>query len=228
VEASEAPGIAEAAAIAADYQVAMSGLRSFVTMGLRLMDVKARLPHGGYLPWCEKFLPKLSKPHLHRAKSIAQGLCEILGVKCLARETFENLPVEMAEIIDGASGYRALLGTIKEFRTDADEARAKATCESFFAADPALRDEWEPRVLAGEMSWCEAVRGIAGHVATAGKKRGEPNYVALLPQSLTTLRNGFAKWGDLPEETRAKAVVEFRSLAAAMPPELRDALKSSL
>ena len=222
------PGQLEATAIEFDNEQAMKGRRHYVLMGLRLMDVKARLPHGQFIPWLETHLPTISKPHLHRAKSIAQGLCDMTGVKFIARDKFEafatELPPELEMIVDGASGYRALMAEIQEFRSDHDEETAKAKCAALFAQDAELRDEWEPRALSGEMSWTLVLRGIAGQVATKGGKRSEPDYASLVPRSLTTIRNGFAKWEAMSEDARIATATEFRKLFAAMPDDLRRSL----
>lgn len=223
-EVVDLPGPNEAAAIEADYQAALGGLRAFVQMGFRLMDVKARLPHGQFIPWIQKHLSGLSQRHLYNAKQTAEGICQVLGLKFAPECKFGELPVEVLQMIDGASGYRSLLGCIREFKDSATEDAAKAKCLIYFEQDPALRDEWEPRVISGEMTWCEAVRGIAGHVATAGKNRAEPNYAVLVPQSLTTLKNGFSKWDSMPEETRTETVMAFRGLISAMPADLRRAV----
>jgi hypothetical protein len=223
-EVMDLPGMGEAAAIEVDYQAALKGLRSFVRMGFRLMDVKARLPHGQFIPWIQQHLSGLSQRHLYNAKQTAEGICQMLGFKFAPECKFDQLPEEVLQMVDGASGYRALLGCIREFKDSSTEEAAKAKCLTYFDQDPALRDEWEPRVISGEMTWCEAVRGIAGHVATAGKNRAEPNYAILVPQSLTTLKNGFSKWDSMPEETRTETVVAFRGLISAMPADLRRAV----
>lgn len=215
------PGTAEAAAIRADYDVAKQGMRAFVSMGLRLMDVKARLPHGHYMPWVAKHLPDLTHRQLHKAKCVAWSLCEAANVKLEPRFQFEDLPPEVLAIIEGASSQRALLSTVHEFREGAEETLAAGKCEEYFRKDPDLRDEWEPRVLSGEMSWCQAVRGIAGAVATSGVRRGAADYAVLVRKSLVTLRNGFARWGELPDAARAEAAIEFRQIVAELPQELR-------
>lgn len=219
------PGLIEATAIEHDYERALKGLRAYVSMGLRLMDVKARLPHGKYLPWCETYLPRISKPHLHRAKFIAEGLCEKAGIKCLPRETFDDsLPEEIETFVEGASGYRALMAGIQEFRQDSDETAARETCMKLFAADAELRDEWEPRALSGELPWTLVLRGIKGQEATAGKKRSDPDYAILIFRSVTTVRNGFAKWGELPEQTQDEAIIALKQLVSEMPAAVRAAI----
>jgi len=224
-EVLQAPGLLEATAIEHDYERAIKGLRAYVSMGLRLMEVKERLPHGKYMEWCETYLPRISKIHLHRAKFVAAGLCQMAGIKCTTRDTFEeSLPAEIESILETSTSHRALLATVHQFQQGPDEDRARLECERFFAADPALRDEWEPKVLSGELTWCRAHAGIAGQVATKGGKRADPEYSVLIPQSLKTLGNGFAQWEKLPEEARANTVVEFRKLLAAMPESLRLAI----
>lgn len=222
---AKAPGTLEATAIEYDYEHAMKGLRHYVIMGIRLMDVKARLPHGQYLPWCDKYIPQVSKTHLHRAKFIAEGLCERVGIKCPTRGTFDaTLPPEFEAIVDGASGVSALLADIQEFRQDHDEETARAKCQSLFEDDAELRDEWEPRALSGELSWTLVWRGIKGQEATKGGNRSDPDYSILIPRSFTTLRNGFANWDDLKPEVQDQVVIAAVQLAADMPPAVKAAL----
>ena len=172
LEILPAPGAVEAAAIRADHAVATAGMRAFVRMGFRLMDVKSRLPHGSYVKWCEEYLGDLSRPHLHRAKFIAEGFS-----KCVPCETFENLPPEILQIIDGASesgGYRALLAEVHEFPAlIGSEADAKKACEFRWSRHSEEQDDWEPRVLSGELNYHRALTGMLGSSATAGKSRAE-------------------------------------------------------
>jgi hypothetical protein len=230
-EVLPAPGQDEARAIRADYEQSMSGLRAFVRMGFRLVAVKAALPHGQFLTWCDAYLPDLTPRHLQRAKRIAEGLADMAGIKCDPRVVFEraDLPSEILALIDGKTGYKALLATVAEYRDDEAERQAEAQCQRLFAADPALRDEWESRVIAGEISWCQAVRGIAGQQSTAGKRRNDPDYERLVFSSLKTLHNGLSgHWDRLPADRRAELVVSLKTMAAEWPADLRHALAAAL
>jgi len=225
------PGQDEARAIRADYQQAQAGMVAFVRMGFRLVAVKAALPHGQFLSWCDAYLPDLTPRHLQNAKRIAEGLAQIAKLKCETRVVFQSdsLPAPILDLIEGKSGYKALLATVAEYRDDEAERAAQAQCERLFAADPHLRDEWEARVIAGEISWCQAVRGIAGQQATAGKRRNDPDYERLVFSSLKTLHNGLSgHWQALPPERRAELVVSLKTMAAEWPADLRQALAAAL
>lgn len=223
-EVVDLPGIEEANRISRAYAKAMEGLRGFVAVGFELVDVKDRLPHGQYMAWVKKFLPSLSHAHLHRARLCAEGLSKMTGIKFIPGDKFENLPPEITAIIDGATGYRALLSSVHEFRQDEAEEEAKRKCYEEFAKDPALQDEWEPRVLSGELDWCQARRGITGRLATLGNKRADPDYVMLIPRVITTLKNGFTKWDAIPEDKQEGMVSSLRDLLTSMPPSVRQAL----
>lgn len=220
------PGEMEANAIRKDYEIFAKGAEAFLRMGLRLIDVKARLRHGEYMPWCEENLGELSKPWIHRAKQTAEWAIKRVGTKCLPPVDIwnsEKLPLELAEMVDGRSANQ-LIAEIHEFRQDEAEKKAKAACESAFLDDPELRDEWEPRVLSGELTWCEARVGIAGQTTTKGKKRSAPDYSHLLRSSIVTLGNGFSKWTELPEEARSETVISLRKVISALPDEVKQAI----
>lgn len=220
------PGDLEAAAIRENYKLVVAGGRAFLLMGLRLIDVKARLRHGEYMPWCEAHLPDLSKPWIHRAKQTAEWALKRVGIPNVYQVDIwnsQNLPAELAEMVDGRSANQ-LIAEIHEFRQDETEQKAKAACESAFLDDPELRDEWEPRVLSGELTWCEARVGIAGQTTTKGKKRPAPDYSQLLRSSIVTLSNGFSKWADISEEARTETVVGLRKVISSLPEEVKQAI----
>ncbi len=78
-EVSGPPGHAEAEEIRSLYESTNRGMRAFVVMGFRLLEIKARLPHGGYMAWMQKNLPQLSSRHLHRSRQVAEGIALRLG-----------------------------------------------------------------------------------------------------------------------------------------------------
>lgn len=219
------PGKLEANAIRTDYEIFTSGAEACLRMGLRLIDVKARLPHGKYMPWCEEHLSDLRKSSIHRAKQAAEIALKSIGQMSNALDIWNSheLPEELAELVHGKSS-RQLIAEIHEFRQDEVEKKAQAACESAFLDDPELRDEWEPRVLSGELTWCEARVGIAGQTTTKGKKRTAPDYSHLLRSSIVTLGNGFSKWNDLPEEARSETVISLRKVISSLPDEVKQAI----
>jgi hypothetical protein len=223
VEIVDLPGKEEAAAIRTDYLIVTTGVHAFVRMGFRLIDVKSRLPHGAFLAWCGEHLNDLSPRRLQSAKSTVDELLKVTGIKYEPRFAFES-PPEIHAIVEGKDSIRALLGAVREFRQDEAEAEAKRKCYEEFAKDPSLQDEWEPRVLSGELDWCQARRGITGRLATLGNKRADPDYAVLIPRVITTLKNGFTKWDAIPEDKQECMVSSLRDLLTSMPSSVRQAL----
>lgn len=133
--------------------------------------------------------------------------------------------VEVAtEFLEGKSRQQLLfLAKAEASEDDELEGAAKAQCETAWKADPAARDLWEPRVLAGELKYGEALKGMLGQKYTAGKERADANYAKLIPRSLTTLRTGFAggEWEKLPAAVQANVLNLFGEVWAVLPPEAR-------
>lgn len=228
LEILPAPGALEAAAIREDHATATSGMRAFVRMGFRLMDVKSRLPHGEYIPWCEKFLKGLSKRHLHRAKFIAENFAK--KDSCVL---FEELPPEALAEIDGANesgGYRALLAEFQDFpEIIGSEADAKKACEARWERKPEERDEWEPRVLSGEMSYHRARTGMLGSVGTKGKARESTKIWTLMTRNANSMKGLWKDYSALEDEERKLEIVEklVESLSAA-PTDVQTAILAAL
>lgn len=217
---SQPPGLPEAAAIREDHATATAGMRAFVRMGFRLMDVKSRLPHGEYIPWCEKFLKGLSKPHLHRAKFIADHFS-----KCLTCETFDELTPEALQIIDGTGGIYSLMAAIQDFpEIIGSEADAKKSCEARWERHPEERDDWEPRVLSGEMNYHRALTGMLGSSATAGKPREPVRPFEILLNASWKMAKHFASFDGLPPLAQARVIEEFTEMAGTIPEAVRSAM----
>ncbi|MFT3992396.1 MAG: hypothetical protein QM680_13410 [Luteolibacter sp.] len=225
-EVLAAPGAAEAAAIREDYDKSVKGLHAFVRMGFRLIDVKSRLPHGQYMAWCKRHLSDLGKSHLHRSRQVAEGMLKMTDAKFPPRGTFE-LPAEISEIIDGASGYRALLGEIEEFRHDELEAKNKELCEAAWKNE-LLRDEWEPRVLSGEITYTQAIRGMTGQEISAGQKRGEDNVPGLLKRNLASLPNCWKQWDKLNDSTKMQALEQVPQIVTGAPRVVLEKMQAAI
>lgn len=226
-EIREAPGEAEAAAIRADYGVAMDGLRAFVRMGFRLMEVKARLPHGGYMPWCEQFLPELRKSHIHRAKSVAEQIGVML--KCPTRGTFEDLPSEVLEFIDAAGSQRSLLSKLHDFAESEDNEKARKQCEAIWEKKPVERDEWEPLVLSGDIGYLAALRGMLGAAATKGQSKADPVAASIaLPKALRTMTLHLRAFETLGEHARYEFAIELEEMITHAPAPVREMMLKAL
>lgn len=225
-EVSGAPGEVEADAIRTDYAVAMDGLRAFVRMGFRLMEVKARLPHGGYMPWCESFLPGLSKSHIHRAKSVAEQIGALL--KCPTHGTFENLPPEILALIDTAGSQRGLLAGIHEFSETENEGKAKSQCEARWKKKPVERDEWEPKVLAGDISYLSALRGMLGKETTKDKKKADPKPAVELPRAFRKLSTFLGAYESLTDHAKFEFQLALDEMVLNTPLTVRQLMIKAL
>lgn len=232
VETSPPPGEAEEKIIHYLYNEARQGMRAYVLMGAWLLDVKARLAHGEFLPWLGIHAAVLRKSALYNAMSMARraaDLAEISNFQLLEilKEPDSEGARKIWALVDGQS-QRRVLAEIREERTDDAEAKARATCERLWKSDPLLRDEWEPVVLGGGLDYCDALRAMSGQIATKGKRRAAPDYRYLLPKVFITAQRGFGRWGDLDVETRAEVTAGVRELARSAPPEVRAALLDEL
>lgn len=224
LEILPAPGAVEAAAIRADHAVATAGMRAFVRMGFRLMDVKSRLPHGKYVKWCEEYLGDLSRRHLHRAKFIAESFG-----KWDMHVPFENLSPEILAIIDGASGIHALLAEVHEFpECIGSEANAKELCEARWLRHPEERDDWEPRVLSGELNYHRALTGMLGSSATAGKKRDATQAGALLNSAAGALKLHFIHYDQITPTAQEIFLTKISEAMELAPDPVKKAVLVSL
>jgi hypothetical protein len=219
------PGAVEATRIRELYTTAVAGVRAYVEMGFRLMDTKARLPHGQYIAWCDKHLAGLSRPVLFRAKTIAEGL-----VKCFQAETFGSLPPAALELIDGHAGHRALLATIQEYRHDETEETSRIACEKRWKEDlrgAQLRDEWYPRIMAGEVTYTQALSGMNGS-ESAGKKRPDACHFSLLRRDFTSIATSIGHWDELTPEQQSALLTSAPAVVEAAPPALLAAWKEAI
>lgn len=221
------PGDVDATAIRKDYETAMKGLQAFVRMGFRLLDVKSRLPHGRFIAWCNEHLKGMSRSHLHRAKFVAEGLCDLAGIKCPTRDTFDELPPALAEIVTGATGIRGLMTGIQAFRNDPTEAAAKEWCEDLWSQDPELRDEFEPLVLAGERTYVQAKIAMLG-VSQRGAERGRADYPTLFLRNARSFSEGWRHWDEVPAENREAVLAELQTAFRAAPDEVKRSMLIAL
>lgn len=221
------PGDVDATAIRRDYAVVLKGLEAFVRMGFRLRDVKLRLPHGRFLAWCQEWLGDLSSRHLQRAKFVADCLCEAAGLKCDTRVAFDDIPPQLAEIVTGASGIRHLMTSVKEFRHDPTEEAARLWCESRWAGDPELRDEFEPLVLAGERTYVQAKIAMLG-ASQRGGSRGAADYPALFLRNARSFSEGWRHWHAVPADHRETVLSELQAAFKAAPDEVKRSLQLAL
>jgi hypothetical protein len=221
---SHPPGELEAAAIREDHATATAGMRAFVRMGFRLMDVKSRLPHGEYIPWCDKHLKGLSRRHLHRAKFVAEYFSQMCPVG-----TFEELPPKALELIDGTGGGQSLMAALQDFpEITGSEADAKKACESRWDRHPEERDDWEPRVLSGELSYLRAIQGMLGSEATAGKPRGEIGVFPNLFRAANLMIRHFGAFDTMTAEAKTSFLVSLSDAMEKAPDDVKKAVRIAL
>ncbi len=242
-EISKPPGEIEAKQIIHLYGIANEGLRAFVRMGFLLADVKARLPHGQYSKWIAKHLPSLSRMHLHRASYIAQSLASHFGIQIpnVTHELhldsnvsharhLEELPADATALIDACAergGYRLLMGEIKALQ--ASHPDTIQACEDLWNSSAALRDEYEPRVLGGEMTYGAALQGMTGKIHTKGKPKSATDHSQRLAQNFAGLARHIKAW-DSETMTARERAASLKHIANAVQssPGFREVLRQIL
>lgn len=223
-EISGPPGEAEASEIRRLYQIANGGIKAFVLMGFRLIDVKARLPHGQYMVWVEKNLPDLSHRQIHKSRQIAETIALRLGwANWNHGSNLNELPAEVCELIDGKSA-RALLADLHDFEPDPNEEECRKLCEARWKKNAVERDEWEPRVLSGELSYHRALTGMIGHEETAGKTKQDTRHGEVLSSASNKLLKHFPHFEKLPVKSQAMVIERLQALAESMPEACRKAM----
>jgi len=115
-----------------------------------------------------------------------------------------------------------ILGVSREMVMWAKEAH------EIFAANPDLREEHELDIIRGDTPLNRLKSAIAGKKVTS---RAETVYLdidevsgfldGMLPRSLASMKNGFAKWEGLPQEARLAFRAQWRELIETLPAELR-------
>jgi hypothetical protein len=97
-----------------------------------------------------------------------------------------------------------------------------------FEKRPDLRDEYEPRIMAGEMGLGACLAGIAGRVATEGKNRNHTSKGDLLRQSFKQLEIRFTYWAEMADQERRALANEFASVAVTAPDDVKSILRRAL
>jgi hypothetical protein len=211
-----------------DYEAVKEGMRAYIFMGIRLHEAKSSLPHGKFLAWCQSNLT-ISKRHIANAMSVAATLCEITQIEmCNALhicQSSEKNP--LFELIDGQS-HRQLLSAVQEYRNDPTEDANKAKCEERWAKNPMERDDWEPRVLSGEITYTFAWIGMMGIDSTKDKTRPAVSFGKLLQRNAGSYRQIWSNWGSLPEETRHDGIAKLQDAIMEAPEDVKRALLHAL
>lgn len=97
-----------------------------------------------------------------------------------------------------------------------------AEVHKLFKKDAQWKEQFEPKILSGELSLGYAINGIAGQASTAGKSRGEVHQLELFGRTVSTLRIRFSKWDQIPAKNRTFIANEFAQAMADAPDEIQD------
>lgn len=195
------PGDVDAAAIRKDYETFAKGAEAFIRMGLRLMDVKARLPHGQYMAWTRKHLPDLKQAWIQRAKQTAEGVLAMAGIKYLPPVGIweaEGFPPPLAQLLDGKSA-RQLISDVHDFNSSDNGPEYQKWCEAEWEKDPELRDEFEPSVRGGYRTYKQVKLAMLG-LGSRGGKRPPVDYAELLMRHQRAISQHWQHWDKILEE----------------------------
>jgi ParB-like nuclease domain len=97
-----------------------------------------------------------------------------------------------------------------------------------FGKRPDLREEYEPRILAGEIGLGACLAGLAGKEATHGGNRNDRPPEQLVFDTFTDLRNRFSRWEKI-EPTHRKAIChEAADTVLALPHEVQESILKAL
>ena len=98
-----------------------------------------------------------------------------------------------------------------------------------FAKSPALREEFEPRVLTGEIGLGACIAGIAGKEATDGKQRPQYEMQELLSQAFRTVSIRVKReWEKIPAAARLAVAQKTVEEICEWPEDLLKVIKASL
>lgn len=97
-----------------------------------------------------------------------------------------------------------------------------------FAKKPELRDQFEPRILEGEIGLGACLAGIAGKQSTEGLELVKAEQLDLFEQGLRLFNIRMGYLGKFSEEDRPKAVSALVNTIAGFPPETREILADAL
>lgn len=217
--------------IAKDLNQASYGVIAWVRAGMRLIDVKNRLPHGQFMSWVDSNLPRvanLSLRHLTRAKQVAEDL--LIANDLLLEDAAKvagNCAHALWKSIEGQS-TRQLTLTVQELRSDATEEASKDYCEKAWAKSAKKRDDWEPRVLSGELTYYQAKSGMMGREATKGKEKKVKPAFERISRNLNGLKQNLADWETMSEKASESAMTILCEVLEKAPESVRQAISKHL
>lgn len=92
-----------------------------------------------------------------------------------------------------------------------------------FAVKAELREQFEPRILSGELGLGAALQAIAGKESTEGKKKPIRQVDQLILQGFSDLRNRFGGWQKLEAQKRDKVLAQVCVETAEWPEDVAKA-----
>lgn len=93
-----------------------------------------------------------------------------------------------------------------------------------FAAKPDLREQFEPRILSGELGLGGALQAIAGKESTEGKTKPIRQLDLLISQGFKDLGNRFRRWKQLDTTKRDAVLAQVRTEASEWPEDVAQAV----
>ena len=104
------------------------------------------------------------------------------------------------------------------------------TLHKKFTDTPELREEWEPKIMDEDapVGLGHAIAGIGGETSTKDKPKRNAEQLELFAEAFEVLGKRCNYYAKLDEAARAAVQPKLRSTVAAMPPELRKALKKAI
>lgn len=223
------PGEVDAAAIRKDYATFAKGAEAFIRMGLRLMDVKARLPHGRYMAWTREHLPDLKQAWIQRAKQTAEGVLAMAGIKYLPPVGIweaEGFPPALAQLLDGKSA-RQLISDVHDFNSPDNGPEYQKWCEEKWQEDPALRDEFEPSVQCGDRTYKQAKIAMLG-VKDRGGARSPIEYLAIAKRNARSLPALWKNWEQIPAEHHEDVLALYGEAFNGAPLQVLDVIEAAI
>ncbi|MEO5915608.1 MAG: hypothetical protein ABIS50_15345 [Luteolibacter sp.] len=138
---------------------------------------------------------------------------------------WKQLQDGLGEIAKGTSLRRLVIGSGtlggEDHRQDEIIGRAESGEE--------LAEQILERVAAGQLTWVQAIRALAGAASTKDKDRKDPVYldfdeltrrpIGLLPKAFTTLKNGLSGWDGYDQDAKDLLLADWKEIQRGMPAE---------
>jgi hypothetical protein len=104
------------------------------------------------------------------------------------------------------------------------------TLHKKFTETPELRAEWEPKLMDEDapVGLGHAIAGIGGETSTKDKPKRTAEQIELFGEAFDVLGKRFVYWTRFDEADKAAVQPKLRHTVAAMPADLRDALKKAI